>query len=580
MKKFLKLAVLAASFYGLNMFLAGTAQAATLYMIPKGGEVKVGQNFSVEIAISTDNGSFNATQATIQFPKDLLQVTSVDNSSSSSIFNFWLEGPTFSNETGRVHFIGGATNGISGKAIPALKINFQAKKSGEAPLQFTDSAITAADGSGSNILTSMEVASFKIAEGAVSETAVVAAPPAPVLISRTPVASVELPAKPQVSVALYPDQNAWYNAGSAFLAKWDLPNTISEVATKLDANATFSGTDSEGLFDSKVFPAIADNGVWYLHVRFRNSIGWGPTTNYKIRVDTLPPKSFKTIFLTAGAKSDDPAPKIQFSSSDGLSGISRHEISIDNVIVSTTTKDTFTLPPQTPGAHQLMVRIFDNAGNYIEDVTQFETLPIASPTISLANPNIFVGENRVTATGTSLPETSVLFSLKQDDGIMSYQAEIPVDSSGNWGITVDHYLPKGKYYAEIKAKDSRSALSLPVKSEPITVKDKPVLIIGNFELTEFWLLTDLIILMIFVFGLGWSAYRFWSIRVGRKAVIAKRDFSNIIASLTKDLDLISSSLSKPDATGASEAKFYSDRAKQNMQNMKKYMAEEIEEISR
>lgn len=589
MNKSFKIVMSAAVFFGLNLFLAGSVQAATLYMVPKIGDLKAGQDFTVEIMVNTGGDSFNAAQATIQFPKDLLQVTSIDNSASASIFNFWLEGPTFSNENGRIHFIGGTTNGISGRAIPLLKINFQAKNSGEAPLQFTDSAITAADGSGSNILTNMEVASFRIAAEAAPGTTPAPAPtpgvspattPQPVLITRTPTVAAGAPSKPQIKVSLYPDQDSWYNISSEFLVSWNLPSDISGVATRLDTSATFSGTASEGLFESKIFPAIMEDGIWYLHVRFKNNIGWGPVTNYKIKLDTRPSSYFKVEFLTGGVKSDNPTPKIRFVSSDGVSGINHYQVEIDNSSYADIKDGNFQMPPQAPGVHKLKVKIFDNAGNFIEDVSEFEILPIVSPTINFAQPDIFVGENRVSATGTSLPGTTVLFSIKEDNGRVEYQAEVPVGTDGNWEITAEHFLAKGKYYLEVQAKDSRSALSLPVKSEMLRVREKPVLVIGSFEVTQFWLFMYLIILLLIGVGIGWASYRFWAVRIEHKTIIAKRDISNLLAGITKAVDSVNSNLDKPDFEEKNriEAKFHAEKARQDLKKMEKYLIEEIEEI--
>ena len=127
-------------------FSAVLVSAATLSILPKTGELKVNQNFILEIKVNAGDDSFNTAQATVDFPPDLLEVKSIDSSPSGSAFSFWLEEPSFSNSDGKINFIGGTTNGISGSAILILKINFFAKAPGEAFIRLSDAAVTAADG--------------------------------------------------------------------------------------------------------------------------------------------------------------------------------------------------------------------------------------------------------------------------------------------------------------------------------------------------------------------------------------------------------------------------------------------------
>jgi len=72
---------------------------------------------------------------------------------------------------------------------------------------------------------------------------------------------------------------------------WDLPNDVTAVATEVDQHPDAVPAKSEGLFDNKTFSPLED-GVWYLHVQFKNSIGWGPTLHYRIGIDTAPPLGF------------------------------------------------------------------------------------------------------------------------------------------------------------------------------------------------------------------------------------------------------------------------------------------------
>lgn len=561
------------------------AEAATLYMMPKSGELKVGQIFTLEIKVNTDVNSFNAAQATVNFPANLLEVKSIDSSPSASIFNFWLEGPVFSNADGKVRFIGGTANGISGKAISVLKINFIAKTSGEAPVTFSDAAVTAADGNGTNILSSMEVASFKISPEAIAPMAVIQAPiitvaPKPTLITRPAVVAVKLPIRPSVSVPFYPDEASWYNTESDFLAKWGLPTDVSWVNAVLDKNSAYSGKDSEGLFEGKVFSAIIKDGIWYLHVRFRNSAGWGPVADYRIAVDTSPPYAFKIDSL-GGFRTDNPNPVFRFATSDGLSGMDHYEIRIDNGDVIANKAGEFKLPLQSPGKHRILIRAFDKAGNSIEDNAELEILPIESPVITFINQSVFTGEGGLTIKGTSIASTTILIALKDENGKTFLKNQFLADYHGDWQAVFDQPLKSGQYYFEIQAQDQRGALSFPVKSGSVKVHERPILTINGIEIDQFWFFIILIIILLSGFGLGLVSYQLWLARVEQKEIVAKRDFSNLLAVVIRDLDFVGSNLDKKDFEEKNriEAKFYSEKAKQNLQKMEKYIAEEIGEIS-
>ena len=294
------------------IFKAGQAEAATLFMLTTGGEVRVGETFNLEVRVNSEGQGFNSAQATILFPKDTLEVKSVDYSPASTIFNFWLEEPKFSNTDGKITFVGGTTSGVIGASVPILKIIFLAKGAGQADIVASDAAIIASDGSGTNILSTTNISRFTAKPGL---TAPASALPPPTPITRPAVPSQRLPQKPQITTPLYPDSGKWYNVSSDFLASWVLPADVSGVATAVNKNAGFVvPARSEGLFDAKTFGALGD-GIWYLHARFQNNVGWGPTAHYRIAVDTVPPFEF-SVDSPEGEKTDNPAPTFSFATND------------------------------------------------------------------------------------------------------------------------------------------------------------------------------------------------------------------------------------------------------------------------
>ncbi len=314
------------------------AHAADFNLLPLAGTLGLNQEIEVDLRINSQGVSINAAQATIVFPSNIIQVKSI--SKSESVFSFWLQEPTFDNSAGTISFIGGAPNGIGGSALEALSITFVTKGVGTAAISFTDGAITAADGTGTNIISVLNGATFVVSAAVVAPpppepgappTEKIIPPivrPTPVPIIRRAVQAVGLPEAPRVSISLYPDKTKWYSIVAPFTASWQLLPDISSVATALNKNPNFVPTQSEGLFDSEKFPSLEDDGVFYLHVRFRNNRGWGPTTHYKIAVDNDPPLPF-TIQVQGGVVSDDPTPTLLFQTGDTLSGIDIYLIQIN-----------------------------------------------------------------------------------------------------------------------------------------------------------------------------------------------------------------------------------------------------------
>lgn len=131
------------------MAMPGTTQAAELYFKSEKDNFTIGDNFAVNVKIKSETG-INAAQATVEFPKNILEVTSVDK--TGSIFEFWLREPDFSNDTGRLVFIGGSSKEFKGESLQVIKINFKAKGAGAADIIFTDGAVTAYDNNGTNVL--------------------------------------------------------------------------------------------------------------------------------------------------------------------------------------------------------------------------------------------------------------------------------------------------------------------------------------------------------------------------------------------------------------------------------------------
>jgi len=351
--------------------LHSQAFAGTLNLVTDKTQFAIGDEFSVDVKVDSEGAGINAAQATVNFPVSVLQEKSIEK--ANSVFSFWLQEPVADNTAGEVSFIGGSTSGLTGKTLQALRITFKVIGSGPADISFSSGAITAADGNGTNVLSTMK--GLSITSITKQEAArIIPAPKVPPvqIIKRPAVPTGKLPVVPVLNVPLYPTSGGWYNSLASFIVHWALPPDVTNVATALDQKPTSDIKTPEGLFDNKTFENLSD-GIWYLHIRFKNDVGWGPVADYKIGIDTTPPLPF-SIVSKEGLSTYIVAPEISFETKDQPSGVDFYRILVDGKEATTTFLTTYTLPPETSGKHAVTVIAEDRAGNKTSTVINIQIL--------------------------------------------------------------------------------------------------------------------------------------------------------------------------------------------------------------
>lgn len=552
-------------------FFPAIASAATLYVSLEKENFAIGDELIANIKTDSEGVGINAAQATLQFPKDILEAVEV--SKNKSVFNFWLEEPQFSNEQGQLSFIGGSVSGFSGKSLQILEVKFKVKGSGQAELVFLDGAITASDGSGTNVLSSMKGAQLNSAPK--TELTPLTKPQQ---IIRIPSSVKGLPAKPVLEVALYPDSEQWYNLVSSFSAKWRLPDDVTSVATLLNNNPSATPFKEEGLFDNKNF-GFLDDGIWYLHARFKNNLGWGPVDHYRIAIDTAPPLAFE-IHSSEGLATDYPNPTLSYATGDQLSGLENYFIRIDNAETVKTDQSFYVLPLQAPSRHLIKVTAKDKAGNFTENSVELEIFPIESPIIDSVSREVIFDEENILIRGVALPNQVVKLAFKKRNGVVTMEKEVVVNEAEKWEAQFEQPIRPGKYFVEAKAVDQRGAQSLVVVSESVLVKQKPLLTIAGLDITQFWFFTILINLLVIAGSLGFFSHHLWRKQLRRKIVVAERDIATVFNLIKNDLDNLLRNYGdkKIDEREAAEMETLLKKLKIDIEKMKKYVSENIEEI--
>jgi hypothetical protein len=455
-----------------------------------------------------------------------LEVVSI--SKTESIFTLWAEEPSFSNKAGTVNFEGIILNpGFKGSNGKLLTITFRAKTEGQANLSFSSGSVFANDGTGANILSDLNVVVISMN----NQTTFVPSP-AEVLKPVTENSSSE--GAPVIVSSSHPDQAKWYSNNDLEFA-WDLPAGALEVRTSIS-------TSPKGQPSVQYIPAIKnkkipdfEDGTYYFHLQIRTTSGWGAVAHYKFKIDTQAPNDFNIIFPDQNDNTN-PQPTVLFTTEDDLSGIDHYEIKIGDGDVFNVAPEAisnpYILPVQQPGTHTILVRAIDKAGNSKTKTAEFTIDAINSPTVTSYPNEIQIGDI-LKVRGTSYPEATVTMYLTNNKG--QVKSEFTKSNSlGEFAIIWSQKLNSGKYQMTVDVVDSRGARSQ--QSEPLTiiVKQKVLFSIGNFELNFGTLSLLALLLLAFISGLTYFAYR--NVIVVRRKL--KDGMGDIARDLKKDLSTL------------------------------------------
>jgi phage shock protein PspC (stress-responsive transcriptional regulator) len=143
-----------------NIAFAESHQNLFLSIPPS--QVEIGDRFTVSVEIQSTRQPINAVSGMLSFPENVVSVVSI--SKDKSIINLWTREPQIGRNT--ISFEGIVLNpGFQGDNGLVFTVTFQAKSAGTALLNFSEGAILANDGRGTNILATLGSASLKVIQG-------------------------------------------------------------------------------------------------------------------------------------------------------------------------------------------------------------------------------------------------------------------------------------------------------------------------------------------------------------------------------------------------------------------------------
>lgn len=557
--------------------LPTAASAAILYFSPSSGEYSVGKTFSVSVYVSSADQAMNAASGVISFPQDKLEVTSL--SKSGSIFTLWVQEPSFSNSAGAVNFEGIVLNpGFTGSNGKAITITFRTKAAGSAPLAFSSGSILANDGAGTNILGDMGSVNYQLSAGPGT--------PAEPITETKPTVTTGVPMAPQVLSSTHPDSNKWYNNKNPQFS-WTLPSGVNGASFYFSQSPTSNpGPVSDGLFASKSYENVKD-GVWYFHIKFRNSIGWGPITHFKIQIDTTPPAPFEIKFID-GNETENPRPTVVFDTTDSLSGVNYYKIKIGegdffSIAPEIVKTDPHTLPLQNPGKRNILIQAYDNAENYTVATEEFIIKSIETPTITEYPKELASGEILVVK-GATYPNAKVVIWLQREkDDPKNFT--ITSNQYGKFTFTADEKLGDGIYQLWAGVIDARGAKSLPSEKITIAVARPAIFRVGSWAVSLLAVVVPLVVLifaLLFILWYGWHKFSLLRKRIRKEVREAEstlhRAFDTLKEDIREQIKLLEKTRGRRQLT--EEEDKIVKQLKKDLDTAEKFVKKEIEDIEK
>jgi len=550
------------------VFGAEKTKAATLYLSPASGDYMVENILTVNIIVNTKGEVINSADAVINFPQDLLEIVSVNK--SGSIFSLWVEEPSFSSKNGTISFNGGLpTPGFNGSSGKIINVVFRVKDSGTASLFCSSAAVRANDGYGTNIFEGCAQARFNlVAKG-------VPVPSEP--------ATITVPLPPAISSLTHPDSTKWYNNNNADF-KWSITNDITGVNILGDQEPdTNPGTRSDGKITSYSYKDVED-GVWYFHIRARNSAGWGPVGHFQFNVDTANPENLVITELDR-EDSTNPKAKFSFSAEDKTSGIDHFELKLDNNAAVSWGVDgsIYETPFLESGKHILAVKTLDGAGNFITDSIEFTVDELNPPELTDYPEFLKAGEVLV-IDGKTYSDSKVNLWLQKDKGD-AVKFSVNSNGSGNFRFIADEKMEEGIYKAQaevINKWEAKSKLSEPIT---IVVEKSEYVRVGAWLVTLFSVLMPilgLLLLIILVIWYFWHRFKRFRKRLNKEIYHAEASLHKAFDKLRKDVGkqiyLLEKAETKRELTA--EERGLIRQLKKDLDDAEKTIAKEIRDIEK
>ncbi len=142
------------------------AHAASLMVSPANNTYSVGDRVVVRILVNSST-PINAVSSSLVVPTNIFAIESVTK--DSSILNFWVTEPSFSNKNGAISFEGVSLGGYSGGTGEVVTLRLRAIGEGRGTITIQSAQILANDGQGTNVTGVLQSGTFTVSPAPVKE---------------------------------------------------------------------------------------------------------------------------------------------------------------------------------------------------------------------------------------------------------------------------------------------------------------------------------------------------------------------------------------------------------------------------
>lgn len=332
MERLIKLILVMTVVAGLSQAHVATATERTINFVGPVGMIKPGQTLTVNVNLTNLTAAINAVDLAITFPADRLQIQSV--SREQSALTLWPENPSWDNNGGTLHVVGGLPNGLYAKDARIVTLIMTAQQGGSAvvALDAVSSAAFLNDGRGTRV----------------------SLPPTKLTVDITS----EFVASIAISSTSHPNEQQWSN-NSTVVLDWPVePQTLYSYNFGRDPQA---GPDDvpENTLGPLTYASLAD-GRYSFTLKSRPESGqWSLINQRWFLIDTTPPETFTIEQLDPPAV--DHQQVIAWSAIDLTSGVSHATLTVNG-----RDEGLVTSPLRLKSGWRgstLTITVFDQAGN-------------------------------------------------------------------------------------------------------------------------------------------------------------------------------------------------------------------------
>lgn len=506
---------------GAFFFGYGNVNAAILQINSSSATLPLGDTTTLYVVLNSEGVAVNNAEATITFPTELIEVISI--SKNGSIFSLWVEEPSFSNSSGIVTFNGGVpTPGFNGVQGSIVSFVVRAKKIGQADLVFSNAAVRANDGLGTDVL--------KNKRGNVITIVTRKEEPADDIVPALPSPAL------QISSLTHPNQDQWYKDVNPTF-QWVVPSGSDAVRTSI-------GNNESSIPHVTYSPAISektvkdlDDGVWYFKARNRMNGVWGPISTYIVRIDATAPQKKDVVFAY-----DDNSKILNITASiqDIASGIDHYEIFINDALVKTVSAKEFVggkygFGLNASGDNAVKLLAIDRAGNSVEASGTFRATSISVPELDPVPPTVSADEQLLVSGRTQNPDADVAINIKHDD-----DEPIILRTRSNFDGSFFILTPKlksGSYdiWAET-GYGGKMVSSIHIYTEATS---RLLITVGSFTISAFFLAIPILVVLLFVIIFMYYVshhYSRFQHKLKMRTALVKGDNSKILLLLKRRLE--------------------------------------------